>query len=183
MWPSPYTVLVILIRPFGFITPKTLNHLALQSFDFVLTWWKLFQKRAVRVYTELDIYVFIKLTALLGFHSARSPKQQSAGTIYNTMSLHSDTLYWFRANQSLFFLLNQPKLVKWNQLKNTCPTPFHSRDIKVLDEKLVIILIIKVAICAKFKFQIWCDSPGKYCFYEILSSRYSKNTVSFCRFF
>ena len=77
---------------------------------------------------------------------------------YNAMSLHSDTLYWFRA---LFFLLNQPKSVKWNQLKNTCTTPFHTRDIQVLDEKLVIILIIKVAVCVQLKFQIWCDSLGK----------------------
>jgi hypothetical protein len=32
-------------------------YLAFQSFDFVRTWWRLFQKRVVR--TKFDIYVFI----------------------------------------------------------------------------------------------------------------------------
>jgi hypothetical protein len=36
-------------RPFGFIAPKT-------SFDFERTWWRLFQKRVVRI--KFDIYVF-----------------------------------------------------------------------------------------------------------------------------
>jgi len=39
--------------------------------------------------------------AELDFYSASSLKQQSAAD----MSLHSDTLFWFRANQSLLFLL------------------------------------------------------------------------------
>ena len=41
-------------------------------------------------HTEVDLY------------SARSLKQQSG----LDKSLHSDTLFWFRANQSLLFLLN-----------------------------------------------------------------------------
>jgi hypothetical protein len=49
-----------LIRPFGFIAPKTLNYLALVCFDFECTWWSLFQKRAVR--TKFDINFFIKTT-------------------------------------------------------------------------------------------------------------------------
>jgi len=32
-------MLVILFRHFGFIAPKTLNYLALQSFDSERTWW------------------------------------------------------------------------------------------------------------------------------------------------
>jgi hypothetical protein len=33
------------------------------------------------------------------------------------MSLHSDTLYWFRANQSLFFLLNPACLAEKQQIQ------------------------------------------------------------------
>jgi hypothetical protein len=32
------------------------------------------------------------------------------------MSLHSDTLFWFRANQSLFFLLNAACLAEKQQI-------------------------------------------------------------------
>jgi hypothetical protein len=39
---------------FGFIALKTLNYL---DFDFERTWWRLFQKRAVRA--KFDVYVFI----------------------------------------------------------------------------------------------------------------------------
>jgi hypothetical protein len=46
-----------ILRLFGFITLKTLNYLAFQSFDFGRTWWKLFQKCVVC--TKFDIYVFI----------------------------------------------------------------------------------------------------------------------------
>ena len=46
-----------LFRSFGFITPKTLNYLAFQSFDFELTWWRLLQKGVVRIL--FDIYVLI----------------------------------------------------------------------------------------------------------------------------
>jgi hypothetical protein len=49
----------ILCMPFGFIAPKTLNHLAFQCFDFERTWWRLFQKRVVR--TECEICDFILL--------------------------------------------------------------------------------------------------------------------------
>ena len=38
MWPSP--ILAILFSPFGFIGPKTLNHLSFQSLNFEHTWWK-----------------------------------------------------------------------------------------------------------------------------------------------
>ena len=37
----------MLFIPFRFITPKALNYLAFQSFDFVRTWWRFFQKRVV----------------------------------------------------------------------------------------------------------------------------------------
>jgi hypothetical protein len=37
-------------------------YLAFQSFDFVRTWWRLFQKRVV--HTKFDIYVFIIQTYL-----------------------------------------------------------------------------------------------------------------------
>ncbi len=49
-------ILTILFRPFGFIAPKTLNYLAIQSFDCEGNWWRLLQKRVVR--TIFDIYVF-----------------------------------------------------------------------------------------------------------------------------
>ena len=50
-WPQP--ILAILVRPFGFIAPKTLNYLAFQSFDFERTWWRLCYKRIVC--TKFDI--------------------------------------------------------------------------------------------------------------------------------
>ena len=49
--------------------------------------------------------------AELDFYSSSSLKQQSAGD----MSLHSDTLFWFRANQSLLFLLNAACLAEKQQ--------------------------------------------------------------------
>jgi hypothetical protein len=45
-------------------------------------------------------------------YSASSLKQQSAVD----MSLHSDTLFWFRANQSLHFLLNDACLAEKQQI-------------------------------------------------------------------
>jgi hypothetical protein len=42
-------------------------YLAFQSFDFVRTWWRLFQKRVVC--TKFDIYVFIIQTYYTGFRS------------------------------------------------------------------------------------------------------------------
>ena len=50
----PQPILDIMFMPFGFIAPQILNYLAFQSFDFVRTWWWLFQKRVVR--TKFDIY-------------------------------------------------------------------------------------------------------------------------------
>jgi hypothetical protein len=46
-----------MLAPFDFIASKALNYLAFQSFDFELTWWRIFQKRVVR--TKFDIYVYI----------------------------------------------------------------------------------------------------------------------------
>ena len=48
--------------------------------------------------------------AELNFYSASSLKQQS------TVSLHSDTLSWFWANQSLLFLLNSACLAEKQQI-------------------------------------------------------------------
>jgi hypothetical protein len=48
--------------------------------------------------------------AELDFYSASSLKQQS------TVSLHSDTLSWFWANQSLLFLLNSACLAEKQQI-------------------------------------------------------------------
>jgi hypothetical protein len=45
-----------LFSPWKFV-PKTLNYLAFQAFHFERTWWKLFQKHAVR--TKFYIYVYI----------------------------------------------------------------------------------------------------------------------------
>ena len=47
--------------------------------------------------------------AELDFYSASSLKQQS-------MLLHSDTLFWFRTNQSLLFLLNAACLAEKQQI-------------------------------------------------------------------
>jgi hypothetical protein len=41
--------LAILFRPFGFIAPKTLNYLVLQSFDFERIWWRLFWAYLMKV--------------------------------------------------------------------------------------------------------------------------------------
>ena len=49
-------ILVILFTLY-FIAPKTLNHLAFQSFEFERTWCMLFQELVVR--TNLNIYFFI----------------------------------------------------------------------------------------------------------------------------
>ena len=48
-----------------------------------------------------EVRFVLDLHAELDFYSASSLKQQSID-----MSLHSDTLFWHRANQSLPFLLN-----------------------------------------------------------------------------
>ena len=57
--------------------------------------------------------------AELDFYSDGSLKQQSAGTHVAPqvdMSLHLDTLFWFRADQSLLFLLNAACLVEKQQI-------------------------------------------------------------------
>ena len=51
--------------------------------------------------------------AKLDFYSASSLKQQFARV---DVSLHSDTLFWFRANQSLLFLLNAVCLAETQQI-------------------------------------------------------------------
>ena len=42
--------------PFGFLAHRDLKLLAFPIFDFDRTWWRLFQKRVVRI--KLDIYVY-----------------------------------------------------------------------------------------------------------------------------
>jgi hypothetical protein len=49
-----------------------------------------------------EVRFFLNQHAELDFYSASSLKQQSRVD----MSLHSDTLFWFRANLSLLLLLN-----------------------------------------------------------------------------
>jgi len=68
MWPQP--ILAILFMPFGFIAPKSLNYLAFQSFDFVSTWWRFFQKRVI--HTKLDIYVFIIINIKFKFEGIKN---------------------------------------------------------------------------------------------------------------
>ena len=58
--------------------------------------------------------------AELDFDSASSLKQQSAG---RHSAAHTDTLFWFRANPSLHFLLNAMCLPK----KQLEPTIYHTR--------------------------------------------------------
>jgi hypothetical protein len=53
---------------------------------------------------ENDIYFVLNQLDQLDFYSASSLKQQFAGR--QVAPLCSDTLFWFRANQSLFSLLN-----------------------------------------------------------------------------
>jgi hypothetical protein len=61
-----------LLHGFSYVTLAD-YYLAFQSFDFVRTWWRLFQKRVVR--TKFDIYVFIIQTYIqswgLIFHQQR----------------------------------------------------------------------------------------------------------------
>jgi hypothetical protein len=52
-------MMAVLFTPFGFISSKSLNYLAFQSFDFECTWWWLFQKRVA--HTKFDIYFFSTL--------------------------------------------------------------------------------------------------------------------------
>ena len=68
------------------------------AFFLVISWREQvnFQCDADEVRFVLDQH------AELDFYSASSLKQQSA----IDMSLYSDTLFWFRANQYLLFLLN-----------------------------------------------------------------------------
>jgi hypothetical protein len=59
-----------------------------------------------------EIHFVLDQHAELNFHSASSLKRQLAGL---DMSLHSDTLFWFRANQSLLFLLSVACLAEKKQ--------------------------------------------------------------------
>jgi hypothetical protein len=59
-----------------------------------------------------EIHFVLDQHAELNFHSASSLKRQFAGL---DMSLHSDTLFWFRANQSLLFLLGVASLAEKQQ--------------------------------------------------------------------
>jgi hypothetical protein len=47
------------VKALWFITPKTLNFLAFQSFDFECTWWRLFEEGVM--HTKFDIYSFIDM--------------------------------------------------------------------------------------------------------------------------
>ena len=62
-----------------------------------------------------EVRFVLDLHAELDFYSASSLKQQSID-----MSLHSDTLFWHRANQSLPFLLNAACLVGKQQIPFFC---------------------------------------------------------------
>jgi hypothetical protein len=54
----PLSILAILFMLFGFITQKhLLNSCAFQYFNFVCTWWRLFQKSVLRF--KCDIYLLI----------------------------------------------------------------------------------------------------------------------------
>ena len=59
-----------------------------------------------------DVLFVLDQHAELAFYSASSLKQQSG----ERKSLYSDTLFWFRANQSLPFLLNAACLVEKQQI-------------------------------------------------------------------
>jgi hypothetical protein len=62
-----FITFMFLFRHFGFIAPKTLNYL---TFDFERTWWRLFQKRAVR--TLFDIYLFVLKQFIQTFRTFRT---------------------------------------------------------------------------------------------------------------
>ena len=110
----------------GFISPKTLNYLAFQSFDFERTWWRLFQKRVER--TRFDMYVFMSVISL--WEQATFQWDDVCFVLYtNTlnwscvliaywnskvrvnMSLQSDALSRFLANQSLLLLFKSASLI------------------------------------------------------------------------
>ena len=72
--------LVITFRPFGFITPKTLNYLAFQSFYFECTRWRLFQTRIVL--NKFYIYA-LKNDAITIFSETQYIYQRSKQLIAN----------------------------------------------------------------------------------------------------
>ena len=56
-FPTGDDYLALVFMLFGSFAPTTLNYLALKSFDFERTWWRLFQKRLVS--TKFEIHVCI----------------------------------------------------------------------------------------------------------------------------
>ena len=72
--------------------------------------WLLFNANSaiIQLYHVENKLIFNEMMAMrLNFYSASSLKQQSE----MDMSLHSDTLFWFQANQSLLLLLNAACIV------------------------------------------------------------------------
>ena len=59
-----------------------------------------------------DVHFVLEQHAELDIYSASSLKQQSTVD----MSLHLDTLFWFRSNQSLLFLINAACLAEKQQI-------------------------------------------------------------------
>ena len=102
----------ILYRLFSFIAPKTLNYLVFTSFDFVCTWWMLFQKRHVR--TEFDIYVFFLINSVLFRNKYDHLSNNSVlFCIYLiilcyfviNMTIYLIILYYFVINMTIYLLI------------------------------------------------------------------------------
>jgi hypothetical protein len=72
------------------------------------------------------------------------------------MSLHSDTLYWFRANQSLLFLLIDACLAKKQQTRPVLePTIYHTRSEHANHYATDVVLVIIIYICFIFIIHYW----------------------------
>jgi len=71
----------------GFIASKTLNFLVFQSFDFVRTWLRLFQKRVMC--TKFDNYVFVE-----SFVNIKNIK--NGLKYFNATFLHENDLHYVK---------------------------------------------------------------------------------------
>jgi hypothetical protein len=99
MWPRPWQLL-----------NKISEWLLLNTTSAM---YRLYHGENKLYFNEMMMFACTMQTHLVDFYSASSLRQQSMD---RHMLPHSDTLSWFRANQSLLFLLNAACLVEKQQI-------------------------------------------------------------------
>ena len=97
------------------------------------------------------------------------------------ISLHSDTLFWFWANQTLFLLLNAACLAEKQQLQIVIPYQFYSLWLKptidhIFMERGFIIGLWCLTLLSTI-FQLYRGSQ----FYWWRKSEYPKKTTTYCK--